>query len=123
MPHCILEYPANIPDQIDFKRLFVELHRNLIKTGEFKLADMKSRAISYEHYLTGDGKADRLFVNLEIRILEGRPEESKSQLSSIAMDILVKYFTATLRQSESSITVHISDLNQASYKKRLGRSP
>ena len=123
MPHCLLEYSQNIPDRIKFEKLFSELHNILVKTGEFNVADMKSRAIGYDHFLIGDGKAERIFIHLEIFILEGRSREFKSQLSTVAMHVLEKYFTNTLLQPESSITVNISDLNRASYKKRIGRGP
>jgi 5-carboxymethyl-2-hydroxymuconate isomerase len=122
MPHCLLEYSKNIPDQVNFEELFIVLHATLAETGEFNVADFKSRAICYDKYLSGNGRDDGLFVHLDVRILEGRPDELKSQISGLAIEVLGKYFGTTLQKSESSLTVQITDISKAGYKKLTGKS-
>ena len=50
MPHLTLEYTKNLQSKIDFKEIFSKIHGEIIKTGEFVLDDIKSRAICIEKY-------------------------------------------------------------------------
>lgn len=43
MPHCILEYSANVVDRPDVTRLLKEIHDALMATGLFTLTDIKWR--------------------------------------------------------------------------------
>ena len=117
MPHCILEYSSNIQEKPDLQQLFSELHEALAATGEFSVSDFKSRAICHDIYFIADGTKDRTFVALEICILGGRSDETKTRISSIARQILERYFMRTQEETICSITSRISDIHRASYKK------
>lgn len=119
MPHCILEYSANVLDEPHVTGLLRDLHEALVGTGEFSLADIKSRAIRHEQFLVADGAADRAFVALEIRILSGRSDEVKAQISERAAAILTRAFPRTLSGRCCSVTVQVSDIHRPSYRRHV----
>ncbi len=121
MPHCILEYSANVVDQPDTTRLLMEIHDTLMATGLFTLADIKSRAIRHEQYVIGDGDPERAFVTLNIQILQGRSDEVKAQISEAALEVLKRAFPESLRQRKCSLTVQVSEIHRPSYRRLLSQ--
>jgi len=119
MPHCILEHSSNLPDTPEYTALFGELHAALAATGEFALADIKSRAISHDDFVVAEGAADRTFIALEIRILEGRSDDVKRRVSTDAARILRAHFPRTLADTRCSLSVQISDMHRPSYHKEI----
>ena len=117
MPHCILEYSDNIKDITQWNDLFIQLHKVLLDTGEFKKEDIKSRVLEYKNYYIGDGSPNQAFITLNIQILDGRSDKFKKELAQSALNVLNKFFYNTLERMQTSITVQISDIHRRSYSK------
>lgn len=119
MPHCILEYSANLPEVPDFQVLFQQLHDVLMASGQFTLDDIKSRAIRHDVFRIGDGDPRRTFVTMNLRLLSGRSDEVKAELSRSVLALLERAFARTLAESICSLTVHVSELYRPSYQKAV----
>jgi 5-carboxymethyl-2-hydroxymuconate isomerase len=119
MPHCILEYSNNIIDEPNWAELLKVLHEALMGTGLFVLADIKSRVIKHDIYFVGGGNADHAFVTLDVQILSGRSDETKSEISQAIQPILAQAFRQTFAQMRCSITVQVSDIHQPSYRRQV----
>jgi 5-carboxymethyl-2-hydroxymuconate isomerase len=119
MPHCILEYSANVPDRPDLGRVLADVHAALTATGEFTLADIKSRAVRHEQFLIGDGDPARVFVTLTVQILGGRSDEVKARISDGLLAVLARHYPESLAGRTCSLTVQVCDIHRASYRRRL----
>lgn len=119
MPHCTLEYSENISHKPDLGKLLSELNELLVASGHFERANIKSRAVEHDVFVVGDGAPERTFVALEIGILDGRSDEVKSSLSESALELLGRHFSAALAQTSCSVTVQVTDIHCASYRKRV----
>jgi|WetSurMetagenome_2_1015567.scaffolds.fasta_scaffold71527_4 5-carboxymethyl-2-hydroxymuconate isomerase len=119
MPHCILEYSANVPDPPDPGRVLADVHAALMATGRFTLADIKSRAVRHDQFLIGDGDPARVFVTLTVQILGGRSDEAKAQISEALIEVLARHYPASLAGRICSLTVQVCDIHRASYRRRL----
>jgi 5-carboxymethyl-2-hydroxymuconate isomerase len=117
MPHLVLEYSANVPDQPDFRRVLLDLHEALMATALFERKDIKSRAVRHDVFAVADGAGDRAFVALSIAILDGRPDEVKAALSEAALEVLVRAFPKLAEGGRGAISVEIRDLHRASYRR------
>lgn len=53
----------------------------LVGTGEFALADIKSRAVKHEVYLIANGDPERVFFTMNLAILSGRGDEVKAHMA------------------------------------------
>jgi 5-carboxymethyl-2-hydroxymuconate isomerase len=118
MPHCTLEHSANLGAQ-DWPAVFAALRQALLATGEFALADIKCRALAYEHFSIGDGTAARGFVALTIEILDGRSDELKGRIADGALVALRETIDASV-VAPLNVTVQIRDLHRASYRRHTG---
>jgi 5-carboxymethyl-2-hydroxymuconate isomerase len=115
MPHCTLEHSANLGAQ-DWQAVFAALRQALLATGEFALADIKCRALAYEHFSIGDGSGARGFVALTIEILDGRSDARKAQFADLALAAL-RASIADDGVAPLNLTVQIRDLHRASYRR------
>ena len=119
MPHCILEYSANVADSPDFKQLLGRVNETLDATGLFVSGDIKSRAVRHELFVVGDGSPDRAFVTVNLQILSGREESAKAMLAEKLLDILREAFPETLRSTRCSLTVQVSEIDKPSYRRLI----
>ena len=119
MPHCLLEASDNLLDQPDWAGLLREVNGTLAATGLFQVADIKSRFVRHGTFAIGDGAADQAFVTLNVQILAGRTDEVKAQLSEALLPLLTRAFPRTLAQMKCSLTVQITDIHRASYRRQI----
>jgi 5-carboxymethyl-2-hydroxymuconate isomerase len=119
MPHCIFEYSANIADKPDWPKIVMQVHQKLIAIGQFLAADIKSRVIEHQNFLIGTGEPGQSFVTLNLQILDGRSDETKRELSRMALDVLVAAFPRSLAEQKCSIAVQVSEIHRASYQRHV----
>ena len=72
MPHFTIEYSANLDSRIDMSLVCELVRKAAVETGIFPLGGIRVRAIRCKHYAIADGRADYGFLDLLLRIGEGR---------------------------------------------------
>ena len=117
MPHCILEYSANVTDRPDLHAVLQAINDVLVTTGLFDPGDIKSRAVAHDTVVIGDGAADRTFVTVDVQMLGGKSDEVKAQLADSVLAVLERAYPETLARTRCSLTVQISDIHRASYRR------
>jgi 5-carboxymethyl-2-hydroxymuconate isomerase len=119
MPHCIIEYSSNVADWPDWTETMRAVHTALDATGEFTLADVKTRVVRHETFFVGDGTPERSFVTATIQMLSGRDDAVKAAIADAVLEVLVAAFPRTLTETTASLTVQLVDIHRASYRRRL----
>jgi 5-carboxymethyl-2-hydroxymuconate isomerase len=72
MPHFTIEYSANLDSLVDIGRVVEVVREAAIETGIFPLGGIRVRAIRCEHYAIADGSAAFGFLDMVLRLGEGR---------------------------------------------------
>jgi 5-carboxymethyl-2-hydroxymuconate isomerase len=72
MPHFTIEYSANLDSRLDMGKVVEVVRRAAVETGIFPLGGIRVRAIRCEHYAIADGSAHFGFVDMVLRLGEGR---------------------------------------------------
>lgn len=117
MPHCILETSQNFKPKTPYAAFFSELHSTMVRTGMFKLEDIKSRVRVAQDELIADGVTFTGFVYLQISILEGRPREGLKELSGQVMKLMQDLLVPEGAAKEISIAVEIREMDREFYLK------
>ncbi|MEE9444262.1 MAG: 5-carboxymethyl-2-hydroxymuconate Delta-isomerase [Cocleimonas sp.] len=114
MPHCIIEYSQELKNEIDPNFLINAAHKGAVDSELFEESHIKSRAMGYEYYKTG--ASDLRFIHISARILSGRNDEQKANLSQ---KILARFEALILDKGlpNISITVEVNNLEKESYTK------
>jgi 5-carboxymethyl-2-hydroxymuconate isomerase len=72
MPHFTIEYSANLDARVDMADVVEVVRKAAVETGIFPLGGIRVRAVRCEHYAIGDGNPDFAFLDMLLRLGEGR---------------------------------------------------
>jgi 5-carboxymethyl-2-hydroxymuconate isomerase len=72
MPHFTLEYSANLDAHVEMSAVVEVVRKAAVETGMFPLGGIRVRAVRCEHYAIADGRADFGFIDMVLRLGEGR---------------------------------------------------
>jgi 5-carboxymethyl-2-hydroxymuconate isomerase len=117
MPHLVLEYSANTPDEPDFGSVLARLHEALCATGPFDIAKVKSRVIRHEWFRVADGAPDRAFVHLTVAVLEGREPEVLHNAAGVMLGVLREAFPKSHAERRCDFTLEVREMPKQLYFK------
>jgi|SRR5579883_14630 len=92
MPHFTIEYSANLDAQVDMAKVVEVIRQAAIETGIFPLGGIRVRAIRCEHYAVGDGNPEFGFLDLVLRLGEGRDLSTRKEAGEHIFRALSTYF-------------------------------
>jgi 5-carboxymethyl-2-hydroxymuconate isomerase len=72
MPHFTIQYSANLDSRLDMAEVVEVVRRAAVETGIFPLGGIRVRAIRCEHYAIADGDPHHGFLDMVLRLGEGR---------------------------------------------------
>jgi 5-carboxymethyl-2-hydroxymuconate isomerase len=72
MPHFTIEYSANLNSRLDMGKIVEAVRKAAVETGIFPLGGIRVRAIRCEHYAIADGSPHFGFLDMVLRLGEGR---------------------------------------------------
>src|SRR5512139_4077278 len=107
MPHLVLEYSANVPDEPDFDRVLERLHQAMTTAGPFDIANVKSRVVCRERFRAADGAPERAFVHLSVAVLAGREPEVLRATGQALLSVLQESFPRARSERRCDITLEI----------------
>jgi 5-carboxymethyl-2-hydroxymuconate isomerase len=111
MPHFILEYSANLDDDLDIPLLFEKLNTTAIATGVFPIGGIRTRAVRCEHYRIAEGDPENTFVYLTSKVGAGRDLEVLKEAASKVFDTLTEYLQPIYDRRYMSIGYDVQELH------------
>jgi len=72
MPHFTIEYSANLDPRLDVGAVVEVVRKAAVETGIFPLGGIRVRAVRCEHYAIADGQKNFSFLDMVLRLGEGR---------------------------------------------------
>ena len=72
MPHFTVEYSANLEPSVDIGAVVEVVRSAAVETGIFPLGGIRVRAIRCEHFAIADGGDNYGFLDMVLRLGEGR---------------------------------------------------
>jgi 5-carboxymethyl-2-hydroxymuconate isomerase len=72
MPHFTIEYSANLDELVDMAKAVEVVREAAAQTEIFPLGGIRVRAIRCEHFAIADGRDDYGFLDMVLRLGEGR---------------------------------------------------
>lgn len=132
MPHLIVEYSANIEDQIALDDLLDKLHTTALGTGVFPLGGLRVRAHRTQAYRIADKAPDNGFVHVTALIGHGRPLDVQQRAGEQLFATLTQHLEPLYARSPLAISLNMQEFhpvlnfkknNLHEYVKRRGGKP
>ena len=104
MPHFTLEYSANLDGRIDMGKIVEVVRSAAVDTGIFPLGGIRVRAIRCEHYAIADGKPSYAFLDMVLRLGEGRDLATRKRAGEHIFKALSAHLEPLFAQSRFALS-------------------
>ena len=111
MPHFQIEYSANIEDVVDISALCDTIRTSAAKVQAFPIAGIRVRAVRVEHFAIADGNPKHGFIDLSIRLREGRPDNVKLDALNVIFSALKNFTANAMETSSIALSTEMRDID------------
>ena len=91
MPHFTIEYSANLDGRLDIAAVCEVVRKAAVETGIFPLGGIRVRAVRCEHYAIADARQDYGFLDMVLRIGEGRDLPTRKKAGEHVFNALSRH--------------------------------
>lgn len=117
MPHLTVEYSANLDGRADLDWLCAALLDTLLETGLFEMGAVRVRALRAEHYAVADRLPNNAFVDLNLRIGQGRSADEKKRTGDALFATATALLAPLLATPHFALSLEIREIDaQLSWK-------
>lgn len=111
MPHLIIEYSANVEPDIDIKGLVAALHEKAVSIDALPTGGIRVRAARRDTFMVADGDPSNGFINVVLRIAEGRPVELQKEIGQMLFGVLTDYVQEVYDRRPLALSFEIQEIN------------
>jgi 5-carboxymethyl-2-hydroxymuconate isomerase len=104
MPHFTIEYSANLDSRLDIGAVCEVVRRAAVETGIFPLGGIRVRAVRCEHYAIADARNDYGFLDMVLRIGEGRDLATRQKAGEHVFQALSKHLDPVFAGSKFALS-------------------
>jgi 5-carboxymethyl-2-hydroxymuconate isomerase len=104
MPHFTIEYSANIDVLVDMSEVVEVVRMAAIETGIFPLGGIRVRAVRCEHYAIADGRQNYGFLDMVLRLGEGRGLATRKKAGEHIFKALSAYLDPVFANSKFALS-------------------
>jgi 5-carboxymethyl-2-hydroxymuconate isomerase len=104
MPHFTIEYSANLDQRLDMTEVVEVVRRAAIETGIFPLGGIRVRAVRCEDYAIADGNPDLGFLDMVLRLGEGRDLATRKKAGEHVFKALSAHLDPVFAQSKFALS-------------------
>jgi len=104
MPHFRIEYSANLDAVLDMAEVVELVRKAAVETGIFPLGGIRVRAVRCEHYAIADGNPDLGFLDMVLRLGEGRDLATRKKAGQHVFEALSAYLDPVFAQRKFALS-------------------
>jgi 5-carboxymethyl-2-hydroxymuconate isomerase len=104
MPHFTIEYSANLDQRVDMAEVVKVVRQAAVETGIFPLGGIRVRAIRCEDYAIADGNPDLGFLDMVLRLGEGRDLATRKTAGEHIFKALSAHLDPAFAQSKFALS-------------------
>jgi 5-carboxymethyl-2-hydroxymuconate isomerase len=111
MPHIIAEYSANLEEKLRLDAFLRALHEAGAGTGIAELAGFRTRAARRDHYRIADNDPANGFVNITVRIAQGRPLETRKRVAETIFAAAAAHLESVFATTPLALSVEVQEID------------
>jgi 5-carboxymethyl-2-hydroxymuconate isomerase len=118
MPHFTIEYSANLDARVDMGKVVEVVRKAAVETGIFPLGGIRVRTVRCEHYAIADGNPNLGFLDMVLRLGEGRDLLARKKAGEHIFKTLSTYLDPVFAQSKFALSFDMQINNKETSWKR-----
>jgi 5-carboxymethyl-2-hydroxymuconate isomerase len=118
MPHFTIEYSANLDGKVDMAKVVEVVRKAAVEAVIFPVGGIRVRAIKCEHYAIADGNPNHAFLDMVLRLGEGRDLATRKKAGEHVFKALSTYLDLVFAQMKFALSfdMQIND-KETSFKR------
>ena len=113
MPHLMIDYSVNVEPDVDIGALCDTLRDVAASIDAFPLAGVKVRAVRVDHYSIADGNPEHGFIDISVRIREGRDMETKQNAAQKIFEAANEFVADVMQRRSLALSLELRDIDAA----------
>ncbi|MEP5154763.1 5-carboxymethyl-2-hydroxymuconate isomerase [Planktotalea sp.] len=113
MPHFHIEYSANLEEVVDIGALCEAIRVEAVGIDTFPTAGIRVRATRVDHVAMADGNPKHGFIDLSVRLREGRPMDVKEDAINRIFAALKDFMTPAMAEHSIALSAEMRDIDAA----------
>ena len=111
MPHFQIEYSASLEAVVDIGQLCEAIRARAATIETFPMAGIRVRATRADHVAMADGNPKHGFIDLSVRLREGRSDAVKRDAIDQIFATLKDFMTPAMASHSISLSAEMRDIN------------
>lgn len=111
MPHFIVEYSANLESEVDMAGFCEAIRASAANIDTFPTAGIRVRAYRADHYAIADGDPKHGFVDISIRLREGRPQDVKEAACAEVFEAARAFLAPVMAARPLALSLEMRDID------------
>ena len=111
MPHFHIEYSANLESLLDMAQLCEAVRAKAATIDTFPMAGIRVRATRVDHVAIANGNPKHGFVDLSVRLREGRPHDVKRDAISQIFAVLTDFMAPSMETLSVALSAEMRDID------------
>jgi 5-carboxymethyl-2-hydroxymuconate isomerase len=104
MPHFTIEYSGNLDTRLDMGEVVELVREAAVETGIFPLGGIRVRAVRCEHFAIADGNSTFGFLDMVLRLGEGRDLATRQQAGEYIFKALSAHLDPVFAQTKFALS-------------------
>lgn len=113
MPHFHIEYSANLETVVDMAQLCEAIRAEAATIATFPMPGIRVRAIRVDYYAIADGNPKHGFIDLSIRLREGRADDLKREAVQRIFDAMSAFVAPVMEHHSIALSAEMRDIDAA----------
>jgi len=111
VPHFHIEYSGNLETIIDVGQLCEAVRREAADISAFPTPGIRVRATRVDHYAIADGNNKHGFIDLSVRIREGRPMDVKEAAITRIFSTIREFVAPAMKDHSIALSAELRDID------------
>ena len=111
MPHQIIEYSANLDADISIDELVAALHETAADIDALPVGGLRTRAVRRDHFKIADGHPDNTFINVTLRVAQGRTLEIRQDAGERLFAALRDFIAPIFDRRPMALSCEIQEIS------------
>ncbi len=119
MPHFHIDYSGNLEEVVEMADLCEVIRKEAATIATFPLAGIRVRATRVDHYAIADGNPKHAFVDISVRLREGRTDDEKHEALQRIFNAARAFLAPAMVNSSIALSAEMRDIN-AAFSPKIG---
>jgi 5-carboxymethyl-2-hydroxymuconate isomerase len=111
MAHIVIEYSANLREQLDVPGFLHAVHGAALATGVFPIGGIRTRAYEAEDYVVADAHPDNAFIHISLRVGHGRDVETRKRACEAIFAVACERIATLQEQIPLGIALEMQEID------------